>query len=78
MKNAYHTYAQQAVHTQHEKKAHLLRERAELYGVDFLRNPDLLKAITEDQSFVLDEASLKKIATLWGWVHDVQEKAQMS
>lgn len=78
MKKAYQMYAKHAQRID-EKKAHRLMERAELYGVDFLQNPVLVNDIIHSLRFSdTDETSFKEIAKVWQWVHEVEEKAQMS
>ncbi len=78
MKKAYQTYAQHA-HAADEKNVHILMERAELYGVDFLRNQVLLQAMMQEiHVSEIEEEDLKKVLSLWKWLHNVQEKAQMS
>lgn len=78
MKKAYQTYAQHA-HISDEKNVHILMERAELYGVDFLRHQALLQAMMQEiHQNEIEEEDLKRVVSLWKWLHNVQEKAQMS
>lgn len=78
MKKAYQMYAKHAQRVD-EKKAHCLMERAELYGVDFLQNAVLVDDIIHSLRFKdADQEDFKAIAKVWQWVHEVEEKAQMS